>query len=262
MSDNKKYYYMRLKEDFFDSEALKILEGLPDGYMYSNILLKIYLKSLKLDGKLMYNDRIPYNSTMLSSLTGHQVGTIEKAMQLFRDLDLIEILDNGTIYMLDIQSLIGKSSTEADRKREYRQRIEEEKKLLEQGNGQMSGQMLPENRDKSLDTRDKSLENRDINNKDKNKNTNKLTNEQELSTAEKDRIKLLSELFVGWSVNDYQILYLSSLVNERLPMGAGEMYGRDIAIYDALFKLTKKAKAENVKNIYRWLEVVIPNWEF
>ena len=48
----------------------------------------------------------------------------------FRDLELIEVLDNGAIYMLDIQNFIGKSSTEADRKRDYRQQIKKEKDSL------------------------------------------------------------------------------------------------------------------------------------
>lgn len=143
MADNQKYYYMRLKEGFYDDDALKIIEGLPDGYLYSNILLKLYLKSLKYNGKLMYNERIPYSPEVLASVTRHQVGTIEKALKLFKELDLIDVLDNGAIYMLDIQNLIGKSSTEAERKKEYRARIAAEKAGLLQ-DGQMSGQCLLE----------------------------------------------------------------------------------------------------------------------
>ena len=142
MADNQKYYYMRLKEGFYDEDSMKIIEALPDGYLYSNILMKLYLKSLKNNGKLMFNERIPYSPELLATITRHQVGTIEKALQLFKEMDLIEILDNGAIYMLDIQNLIGKSSTEADRKKEYRARIEAEKaKLLSVG--QMSGQCPP-----------------------------------------------------------------------------------------------------------------------
>lgn len=139
MADNQKYYYMRLKEGFFEEDAIKIIEAMPDGYLYSNILLKLYLKSLKFNGKLMFNERIPYNADVLATITHHQTGTVEKALKLFKEMDLIEILDNGAIYMLDIQNLIGKTTTEADRKREYRARIEAEKaKLLT--DGQMSGQ--------------------------------------------------------------------------------------------------------------------------
>lgn len=140
MSDNKKYYYLKLKDSFFDTDSMIVLESMPDGYKYSNILLKLYLRSLKGDGKLMFNERIPFNSTILSQVTRHSVGDVEKAIKVFKELDLIEILDNGAIYMLDIQNFIGESSTEGDRKRLYRKEIEQEKQSL-LGMGQMSGQM-------------------------------------------------------------------------------------------------------------------------
>lgn len=117
MADNKKYYYLKLKENFFESDEAIILESMPDGYIYSNILLKLYLRSLKNDGLLMFNNLIPYNAQMLATITRHQIGTVEKAIQIFRDLQLIEMLDNGAIYMTNIQNFVGKSSTDADRKR-------------------------------------------------------------------------------------------------------------------------------------------------
>jgi predicted phage replisome organizer len=131
MSDNKKYYYLKLKDNFFDSESMIVLESMPDGYLYSNILTKLYLRSLKNEGKLMFNDRIPYNPTILAQIVRHNVGVVEKALNIFSNLGLIEILDNGAIYMMDIQNYIGHSSTEADRKRVYRERITSQ-------NGQMS----------------------------------------------------------------------------------------------------------------------------
>ena len=144
MSDNKKYYYLRLKDNFFDSDELKILESMKDGYLYSNILLKLYLRSLKNDGKLVVNERIPYSADMLASVTGHQVGTIKQALSVFKDLGLIDVLDNGAIYMLDIQNFIGKGSSEADRKREYRQRIETERTNVQTNLRQISEKSPPE----------------------------------------------------------------------------------------------------------------------
>lgn len=127
MSDNKAYYYMRLKENFFDSDELVILESMENGYIYSNILLKLYLRSLKRNGKLMLNDTIPYNAEILGKVTRHDKYTVEAALKLFESLGLVEILDSGAIYMLNIQNFIGKSSTEADRQRDYQRRIDEEK---------------------------------------------------------------------------------------------------------------------------------------
>ncbi|MGM9925163.1 MAG: phage replisome organizer N-terminal domain-containing protein, partial [Bacillus sp. (in: firmicutes)] len=130
MSDNKKYYYMRLKENFFDSEALVLLESMQDGVLYSNILLKMYLKSLKNEGRLMFNEIIPYNPQMIATVTRHQVGTVEKALDIFGQLGLIDILTNGAIYMNDIELFIGKTSTEGDRKKQARLEIEREKSQI------------------------------------------------------------------------------------------------------------------------------------
>lgn len=126
MADNKKYYYMRLKENFFDSSEISLLESMPDGYLYSNILLKLYLRSLRGEGRLAINN-IPYSPEMIATVTHHPVETVQKALDIFQKLGLIEILDSGVIYMLNIQEFIGESSTEADRIRAYRQRIAQEK---------------------------------------------------------------------------------------------------------------------------------------
>ena len=124
MAVNKKYYYLKLKENFYDSEQMIILQNMQDGYLYSDILMKLYLRSLKTEGKLMFNNIIPYTPSILAQVVRHQVGTVEKALKIFKDLGLVEILDNGAIYMLDIQNFIGKSSTEADRKRANEKMLE------------------------------------------------------------------------------------------------------------------------------------------
>ena len=59
MSDNRKYYYLKLKENYFDEDAIVLLESMQDGILYSNILLKLYLKSLKNGGKLQLDENIP-----------------------------------------------------------------------------------------------------------------------------------------------------------------------------------------------------------
>ena len=160
MSDNKKYYYLKLRDNFFDNDDIAILESMPDGILYSNILLKLYLRSLKNNGKLMFNDRIPYNAQMLSTITRQPIAVVEKAVGIFKEMGLIEVLDNGAIYMLDIQNFIGSSNTEADRKREYRRKIALEKgqKLLGHLSGQMSDEQAPEIEIENRDIK----ENRDI----------------------------------------------------------------------------------------------------
>ncbi len=120
MSDNRKYYYLKLKENYFDDDSIVLLESMQDGVLYSNILLKLYLKSLKNGGRLQLDEDIPYTAQMIATITRQQIGTVERALQIFLKLGLVEVLDSGTFYMSNIELLIGQSSTEAERKRAAR----------------------------------------------------------------------------------------------------------------------------------------------
>lgn len=145
MADNRKYYYLKLKESYFDEDSIILLESMQDGVLYSNILLKLYLKSLKNGGKLQLDEHIPYTAQMIATITRHQVGTVERALQIFQKLGLVEPLKNGTLYMSNIELLIGQSSTEGERKRRARLEIQAKKALPEcAGNsgGQMSGSIV------------------------------------------------------------------------------------------------------------------------
>jgi len=72
MADNRKYYYLKLKESYFDEDAIVLLESMQDGMLYSNILLKMYLKSLKNGGKLQLAENIPYTTSFkLQSNASH-----------------------------------------------------------------------------------------------------------------------------------------------------------------------------------------------
>ena len=129
MADNRKYYYLKLKESYFDEDAIVLLESMQDGMLYSNILLKLYLKSLKYGGTLQLDENIPYTAQMIATITRQQVGTVERALQIFMKLGLVEPLDNGALYMSNIELFIGQSSTEGERKRRARMKISEQKRL-------------------------------------------------------------------------------------------------------------------------------------
>ena len=131
MSDNRKYYYLKLKENYFDDDSIVLLESMQDGVLYSNILLKLYLKSLKHGGRLQLDEDIPYTAQMIATITRQQIGTVERALQIFLKLGLVEVLDSGTFYMSNIELLIGQSSTEGERKR--RARLELQKALPKHG---------------------------------------------------------------------------------------------------------------------------------
>ena len=165
MAENKKYYFLKLKEDFFDQREIVVLEGSKDGTLYVNILLKLYLKSLQHNGKLLLNEKTPLSAEMIALLTRHEVGTVERAMRAFMQLGLVVVQEDDTYYMPEIEQMTGKGSSDAERKARYRrQKAEENTLLLEDKNtdiGQnwdnvppVSQIFPPENRDKSIENRD------------------------------------------------------------------------------------------------------------
>lgn len=141
MSDNRKYYYLKLKESYFDEDAIILLESMQDGILYSYILLKLYLKSLKHSGKLQLDDQIPYTAQMIATLTRQQIGTVERALQIYLKLGLMEILPDGVYYMTNIELLIGRSSTEGERKKQARMAMQALPASSRTNSGHLSGQM-------------------------------------------------------------------------------------------------------------------------
>ena len=149
MADNRKYYYLKLKENFFDGDAIVLLENMPDGILYSNILLKLYLKSLKSSGKLQLDENIPYTAQMIATLTRHQIGTVERALNIFLQLGLVEQLADGLLYMTDIELMIGQSSTEAERKRAAR--LQNKALLPARTNGGQMSDICPPERELEIE---------------------------------------------------------------------------------------------------------------
>ena len=98
MSENRKYYYMKLKENFFTDAKMIILESMQDGLLYSNLLLKLYLMSLKYNGILMLNDHLPHTPQTIATFIRHQIGTVERAIKVFLEFDFVEILTDGSYY--------------------------------------------------------------------------------------------------------------------------------------------------------------------
>ena len=127
----KRYYWLKLQEDFFESDEIKIIESMPNGVVYSNFYLKLLCKSLKTDGRLIFKDIIPYTPDMLANITGVAVDTVRVAIDIFIKLGLMEKLDDGALYMIAVESMTGSESEWATKKRNYRKSLEvKEKNLL------------------------------------------------------------------------------------------------------------------------------------
>ena len=114
---DKKFYWLKLKRDFFKRHDIRIIEEMPNGKDYVLFYLKLLLESIDHEGELRFSDTIPYNEQMLSVITNTNIDIVRSAIKLLRDLNMIDIFDDSTIYMTEVQKLIGSETAAAERKR-------------------------------------------------------------------------------------------------------------------------------------------------
>lgn len=124
-NDNKKYFWLKLKNDFFDREEIKLIEAMPNGKDYIIFYMKLLLKSIENDGKLYFRNTIPYSPEMLASVTSTNIDTVKVAVDLFLKLGMMEKWDNGTLFMIETQNMIGSESKWAQYKRIERKQKKE-----------------------------------------------------------------------------------------------------------------------------------------
>ena len=125
MNDNKKYYWLKLNENFFEDDTVAWLEEQENGKDYVIFYLKLCLKSLQDNGILIRyvgEKLIPYDVNALARLTDTKVDTVVVAMRLFNEIGLISKLDGGEIYMNQINEMIGSETDSAKRMRKLRAR--------------------------------------------------------------------------------------------------------------------------------------------
>lgn len=212
MSDNKKYYYIKVKDSYFEKDSVKILESQNNGYIYSLIILKLCLKAASHDGCLMMTKKIPYTPDkvdILAKIINHDVAHVREAIKMASELDIISIVGSREIWMTEIQDMIGTSSTEGDRKRKYRKKLKEIKNGTfvhqtdgtfvhqETDNSPITGHLST--RDKILDTRDQSLEFRELDKRYyKEKNNKKEITYLNISNSNQDALSVFIQEAVNY----------------------------------------------------------------
>ena len=146
---DKKYYWLKLKRDFFKRHDIQIIEGMPNGKDYILFYLKLLCESVDHDGNLRFSEEIPYNEEMLATITNTNIDIVRSAVKLFVGLHMMEVMNDGTYYMSQVQKMIGSETYWAQKKREQK----EKKALQEQnvGNFPTLSNDFPTSPSKSID---------------------------------------------------------------------------------------------------------------
>jgi len=124
MPTEKRYYWLKLKRDFFKRHDIEIVEAMPNGKDYVLFYLKLLIESIDHEGTLRFSDTIPYDEQMISVITRTNIDIVRSAMKIFEHLNLVEIMDDKTIYLKEAAKLLGCESYSAERMRNYRENQE------------------------------------------------------------------------------------------------------------------------------------------
>lgn len=160
--EDKKYYWIKLKTNFFDLPTIDWIMSQNNGCEYIVLYQMLCLKTANTDGKLVSQIGemlIPYDIEKIARDTKYfSNDTIRVALELFKSLGLIYVSDDNTMTISNYDEMVGCESQWAEKKRLYRQK---QKQIEGQQQGQIEDNVRQEYRDKRLEIRDKSIEYRD-----------------------------------------------------------------------------------------------------
>jgi predicted phage replisome organizer len=126
MSKTKKYYWLKLREDFFDDPQDETIQYITEqNPLYTIFYLKLCLKALRTDGKMLRyigSKCLPYDVDSLAKLTNMDKDTVRCALALFKEIGLVRFLDSGELFLTQIDEMVGSETEEAIRSRKRRSR--------------------------------------------------------------------------------------------------------------------------------------------
>lgn len=129
----KRYFWLKLKEDWFSGTTEKYLKSLPAGDSLLITYLKIQLISLKTEGFLKYERLLPSAEEEIAMLIDEPVNNVRLLINVLLKTGAIERLDDNSLYLLSLQNLIGSEGSSTDRVRRFRER----QKALQCNNNQL-----------------------------------------------------------------------------------------------------------------------------
>ena len=153
MKENKRYYWIKLKTDFFNQETIDFLLSQENGCQYIVLYQMLCLNTANNNGEMATRIGemiVPYDINKIVRDTKYfTFDTVAVALELFKRLGLIYQEEGEILRISNFDDMVGSETSSAKRVREFRER----QKAL-----QCNTNVTQENRDKRLDIRDKSIE--------------------------------------------------------------------------------------------------------
>ena len=117
----KRYYWLKLYDTFFENKTSKFLRKLPDGDKILICYLKFQLKLLKTEGIFVYENLCENIAEEIALFLDEDVNIIKLLLSALEKANAIELLNNNTFMLTEMQDLIGSEGSSAARVRKHRQ---------------------------------------------------------------------------------------------------------------------------------------------
>lgn len=125
----KKYYWLKLKEDFFRQKSIKKLRKLAGGDTYTIIYLKMLLLAIKNDNKLYFEEIEDNFISELALDLDEDENNVKVILSYLRNQNLIEEITPNEYYLTECETMVGKECASAQRVRKHRLKLKQEKLL-------------------------------------------------------------------------------------------------------------------------------------
>lgn len=118
----KRYYWLKLYDTFFDNKTSKFLRKLPDGDKILLVYLKLQLKLLKSEGIFVYENLCDSIAEEIALTLDEDVNIVKLLLTALEKTKTIEFLNEKTFMLSEMQDLIGSEGSSAARVRKHRQK--------------------------------------------------------------------------------------------------------------------------------------------
>lgn len=118
----KRYYWLKLKDDFFESKRIKRLRKIAGGDTYTIIYLKMQLKALKTEGYLYYDGLEETFAQELALDIDEDPDNVAFTLNYLFKCGLLETTDDVEFRLPWVAELTGSETAAAQRMRDMRDR--------------------------------------------------------------------------------------------------------------------------------------------
>jgi len=124
MAEDKKYFWLKLKRDFFKRHDIRIIESMPDGKEYVLFYVKLMCESIDHEGALRFSEEIPYTEDMLATITNTDPKIVKGALEILSKFNMVDLLEDGTYTLPEAEKMVGSETYWAEKKREQKKKKE------------------------------------------------------------------------------------------------------------------------------------------